>query len=45
MARCDVNNLWPELAAVPARPGAAEPHPGLPSCFNMSDFTPLQLGC
>lgn len=45
MARRDINNLWPELAAVPAWQGAAEPHPGVPSRFDMSDFIPLQPGC
>lgn len=37
MARRDVNNLWPERAAVPAWPGAVEPHPGTPGCVDMSD--------
>lgn len=45
MARCDVNNLWSDLAEDPACPGAAEPHPGVPGCFDMSGFTPLQPGC
>lgn len=44
MACRDVNNLWPELATVVC-PGAAEPHPGVLGCFDVSDFTPLQRGC
>lgn len=44
-ARRDVNNLWPELAAVPPGPWAAELHPGTPGCFGASDFTLLQPGC
>lgn len=45
VARRDVSNLWPELATVPAHPGAVEPCPGMLGCFDVSDFTLLQPGC